>query len=93
MQGFKDDSTWARGQAWAIYGFATAYRYTQDPRYLETAHRTADWFTGHLPPDRVPYWDFDVPQAPPQPRDTSAAAIASQRAARAQPGRPRARRG
>ena len=77
MQGFKDDSTWARGQAWAIYGFATAYRYTQDPRYLETAHRTADWFTGHLPPDRVPYWDFDVPQAPPQPRDTSAAAIAS----------------
>ena len=77
MQGFSDDSTWARGQAWAIYGFTTAYRYTQDPRYLETAHRTADWFTGHLPPDRVPYWDFDVPQAPPQPRDTSAAAIAA----------------
>lgn len=74
-QGARDDSTWARGQAWAAYGFAMAYRYTQDPRYLETAHRTADWFLGHLPPDRVPYWDFDVPQAPPEPRDTSAAAV------------------
>ncbi|MEJ2862486.1 glycoside hydrolase family 88 protein [Actinomycetospora flava] len=75
MQGFRDDSTWGRGQAWAAYGFAMAYRYTQNPAYLETAHRTADWFLGHLPPDRVPYWDFDVPQAPPEPRDTSAAAI------------------
>jgi unsaturated chondroitin disaccharide hydrolase len=74
-QGARDDSTWARGQAWAVYGFTTAYRYTRDPRYLDTARRTADWFVGHLPPDRVPYWDFDVPQAPPQPRDTSAAAI------------------
>jgi unsaturated chondroitin disaccharide hydrolase len=74
-QGARDDSTWARGQAWAVYGFATAYRYTQDPRYLDTARRTADWFVGHLPPDRVPYWDFSVPQAPPEPRDTSAAAI------------------
>jgi unsaturated chondroitin disaccharide hydrolase len=52
-----------------------AYRYTHDQRYLDTAHRTADWFMGHLPPDHVPYWDFDVPQAPPQPRDTSAAAV------------------
>ncbi|MDD7966847.1 glycoside hydrolase family 88 protein [Actinomycetospora lemnae] len=74
-QGARDDSTWARGQAWAAYGFAMAYRYTQDPRFLDTAHRTADWFLGHLPPDRVPYWDFDVPQAPPEPRDTSAAAV------------------
>ncbi|PVZ04624.1 glycoside hydrolase family 88 protein [Actinomycetospora cinnamomea] len=74
-QGFRDDSTWARGQAWAVYGFTTAYRYTRDERYLDTARRTADWFVAHLPPDRVPYWDFDVPQAPPQPRDSSAAAI------------------
>ncbi|MEJ2887859.1 glycoside hydrolase family 88 protein [Actinomycetospora aeridis] len=74
-QGARDDSTWARGQAWAAYGFAMAYRYTRDPRYLDTAHRTADWFLGHLPPDRVPYWDFSVPQAPPEPRDTSAAAV------------------
>jgi unsaturated chondroitin disaccharide hydrolase len=74
-QGAADDSTWARGQAWAAYGFATAYRYTHDPRYLETAHRTADWFMSHLPPDHVPYWDFSVPQAPPQPRDTSAGAV------------------
>src|SRR4051812_27819061 len=74
-QGARDDSTWARGQAWAVYGFAMAYRYTHDQRYLDTAHHAADWFMGHLPPDHVPYWDFDVPQAPPQPRDTSAAAV------------------
>ncbi|GAA4809589.1 glycoside hydrolase family 88 protein [Actinomycetospora chlora] len=74
-QGAFDDSTWARGQAWAVYGFATAYRYTRNPSYLATAHRTADWFTTHLPPDHVPYWDFSVPQAPPQPRDTSASAV------------------
>ncbi|GLZ46896.1 glucuronyl hydrolase [Actinomycetospora sp. NBRC 106375] len=74
-QGAADDSTWARGQAWAAYGYAMAYRYTQNPRYLETAHRTADWFMTHLPPDHVPYWDFSVPQDPSQPRDTSASAV------------------
>ena len=91
MQGARDDSTWARGQAWAAYGFATAYRYTGDPRYLDTARRTADWFVTHLPPDRVPYWDFDVPQAPPEPRDTSAAAITASallELSRLDPGRP-----
>jgi len=76
-QGAAPDSTWARGQAWAIYGYATAYRYTRNPRYLEASHKAADWFMSHLPPDHVPYWDFSVPQAPPQPRDSSAGAVAA----------------
>jgi len=74
-QGYATDSTWSRGQAWAVYGFTTAYRYTRDPRFLDAARRTADWFVRHLPPDHVPYWDFDVPDKATAPRDTSAAAI------------------
>jgi unsaturated chondroitin disaccharide hydrolase len=76
-QGYATNSTWARGQAWAIYGFTTAYRYTKDPRFLDAAHRTAAWFLGHLPPDHVPYWDFDVPDKAHAPRDTSAASCAA----------------
>lgn len=76
-QGYATESTWARGQAWAMYGFTTAYRYTRDPRFLDAARRTAAWFVSHLPPDRVPYWDFDVPDKATAPRDTSAAAIAA----------------
>jgi len=74
-QGYSSDSTWSRGQAWAVYGFTTAYRYTKDPRFLDAARRTADYFVRHLPPDRVPYWDFDVPDKATAPRDTSAAAV------------------
>ncbi|HTF47064.1 MAG TPA: glycoside hydrolase family 88 protein [Pseudonocardia sp.] len=74
-QGYATESTWARGQAWAVYGFTTAYRYTKDPRFLDAARRTADYFVRRLPPDRVPYWDFDVPNKSTAPRDTSAAAI------------------
>ena len=76
-QGYARDSTWSRGQAWAVYGFTMAYRETGDRRLLDTARRTADWFTAHLPPDRVPYWDFDAPGIPDAPRDSSAAAIAA----------------
>jgi unsaturated chondroitin disaccharide hydrolase len=74
-QGYATESTWSRGQAWAVYGFTMAYRYTKDPRFLDTARRTAAWFVGHLPPDHVPYWDFDVPDKATAPRDTSAAAV------------------
>jgi len=74
-QGYATESTWSRGQAWAVYGFTTAYRYTKDPRFLDAARRTADYFVRRLPPDRVPYWDFDVPNKATAPRDTSAAAI------------------
>ena len=75
-QGLTNDSTWSRGQAWAIHGFTTAYRETGDPRLLETARRTADWFIAHAPADGVPAWDFAA-TAPDEPRDSSAAAVAA----------------
>lgn len=75
-QGWRDDSTWARGQAWAVYGFTMAYRFTRDERFLQTAQDAADYFIGRLPEDLIPYWDFDAgEQLPSQPRDASAAAI------------------
>jgi len=76
-QGYADESVWARGQAWAIYGYTMTYRFTKDPRFLETAQRAADYFISHLPSDHVPYWDFLAPEIPNEPRDVSAAAIAS----------------
>ena len=76
-QGFADDSTWARGQAWAIHGFATGYRETQDPVLLASARRVADWYLAHVPSDLVPYWDFEAPDIPDAPRDSAAAAISA----------------
>jgi len=77
-QGYADDSTWSRGQAWAVYGFTMSYRETGDPRLLETAQRTADYFLAHLPADHVPLWDFNVPSSDSrQNRDSSAAAVAA----------------
>lgn len=63
-QGYADNSTWSRGQAWAIYGYTLMYRDTQDPVYLETAQKAADFFMNHsnLPEDKVPYWDFNAGQ-------------------------------
>jgi unsaturated chondroitin disaccharide hydrolase len=75
-QGLNGDSTWSRGQGWAIHGFTTAYRETGDPRLLDTARRTADWFIAHVPADGVPAWDFAA-TAPDEPRDSSAAAVAA----------------
>ncbi len=77
VQGYSDTSTWSRGQAWALYGFTMAFRELRDSRMLDTARRVADWYIGHLPADRVPYWDFDAPGIPSEPRDSSAAAIAA----------------
>jgi unsaturated chondroitin disaccharide hydrolase len=76
-QGHSRGSTWSRGQAWAVHGFTMAYRETGVRRLLDAARRTADWFLTHLPPDRVPYWDFEAPGIPNEPRDSSAAAIAA----------------
>jgi hypothetical protein len=76
-QGYADGSCWARGQAWALYGFTMSYRFTRDPRFLKTAQKAADYFLDHLPPDHVPYWDFDAPNVPLEPRDASAGAIAA----------------
>lgn len=76
-QGFSAQSSWARGQAWAIYGFTTAYRETGNITLLNTARKTANYFIKNLPPDFVPYWDFNVPDKQKAPKDSSAAAIAA----------------
>jgi unsaturated chondroitin disaccharide hydrolase len=75
-QGASNDSTWARGQAWAIYGFTMTYRYTKDVRFLTTAQSLADYFLKNLPSDFIPYWDFSK-NCCNNPRDSSAAAIAA----------------
>lgn len=62
-QGIDDESRWARGQAWALYGFTATYRCTSDPRYLERAEAIASYILEHednMPDDMVPLWDFDV---------------------------------
>ncbi|NDV82069.1 glycoside hydrolase family 88 protein [Bacteroides sp. 51] len=61
-QGYSDNSTWARGQAWIVYGFTMMYRETQDETYLKVAKETADYFLTHLPEDMIPVWDFNVDQ-------------------------------
>lgn len=77
FQGFKDDSSWARGQSWAVYGFTMCYRYTKDLDYLKQAISTANFFMNHknLPEDGIPYWDFNDTSIPIAPRDASAAAV------------------
>ena len=77
QQGFRGDSCWSRGLAWALYGFGTAYSYHRDPGFLETAQACADFYILHSPPDGIPPWDYDAPREPPPPCDTSAAAIAA----------------
>lgn len=76
-QGFNNESAWARGQAWAIYGYTMAYRYTKDKAYLDQAEATAKFFINHknLREDGIPYWDFNDPSIPNTPRDVSAGSI------------------
>lgn len=76
-QGYSPNSTWARGQAWAIYGFSVAYRETKDASFLATARKVADYYIKNIPADFIPYWDFDAPNKSSQPRDSSAGAIAT----------------
>ena len=75
-QGYADESAWARGQAWALYGYTMCYRYTHDVKYLEQAEKIYGFIFNNknLPEDLVPYWDFDAPKIPDEPRDASAAA-------------------
>lgn len=75
VQGCADDSAWARGQAWALYGFTMMYRFTQDQAYLDRAVAVARMLLGRLPKDGVPYWDFDSPKIPNDYKDASAAAV------------------
>jgi unsaturated chondroitin disaccharide hydrolase len=77
QQGFRGDSCWSRGLAWAMYGFAVSNEYSRDPRFLQTAEACADYYITHTPANGVPPWDFN---APPENRtlvDTSAAAVAA----------------
>jgi hypothetical protein len=77
-QGRSDDSAWARGQAWGLYGYTVTYRETGDKKYLKTAVRIADMIMDRVKTDdAVPYWDFDAPadKSTFTPRDASAAAI------------------
>ena len=75
-QGYSDDSRWARGQAWGLYGYTVCYRYTKDSRYIEQACRIAAMIMEAVKTsDAIPYWDYDDPEIPDAPRDASAAAI------------------
>ncbi|MBP1841242.1 glycoside hydrolase family 88 protein [Formosa algae] len=74
-QGYADDSMWARGQGWGIYGFAMSYRETGKEAYLDTSIKLADHFLERLPEDGIPYWDFDDPKIPDAPKDASAASL------------------
>ncbi|WP_159519740.1 glycoside hydrolase family 88 protein [Sunxiuqinia indica] len=76
-QGYADNSMWARGQSWGIYGYTMAYRETGDERFLDLATKLADRFLERLPEDGIPYWDFDDPKIPDAPKDASAACVAA----------------
>jgi hypothetical protein len=76
-QGYADESAWARGQAWGLYGYVMAYRETGFQRYLDQAKKIADFLLNHpnLPGDMIPYWDFNALEIPNTYRDASAGAI------------------
>ena len=71
-QGVANDSAWARGQAWGLYGYTMMYRVSGEQRYLEQAIKIADYLLPRLPEDAIPNWDFD---AEAQSKDSSAGAI------------------
>jgi len=75
-QGYNNESTWSRGQAWGLYGFTMTYRETGDSQFLNAAIGLADYFVDNLPEDFVPYSDFEAPGIPNVSKDSSAAAIA-----------------
>jgi unsaturated chondroitin disaccharide hydrolase len=73
-QGYSDNTTWSRGQGWAIRSFPVAYRYTRDPAMLEAAIKVCDYYIQNVPSDGVPFWDFEAPTNPDEEKDSSAAA-------------------
>ncbi len=77
LQGWSNDSVWARGQAWAMLGFSHAYEASRETRYLDAARSAADWYVGHAPSGWVPRYDYDDPERERLPYDSCAAAIAT----------------
>lgn len=75
VQGYSDDSAWARGQAWALYGYTMMYRETGLQEYLQQAVNVGEMILPYLPEDGVTYWDFNDPAIPDTYRDASAAAV------------------
>lgn len=77
FQGYNDASAWARGQAWALYGYTVMYRETGDKKYLDLTQKIADFIFKHknMPADLVPFWDFNAPKIPNVPKDASAASV------------------
>ena len=77
QQGYRGDSCWSRGLAWALYGFATCARLSDEMVWADTALRCSAYLSQHLVGDLVPPWDFDAPPEEPILKDSSAGAIAS----------------
>jgi unsaturated chondroitin disaccharide hydrolase len=77
LQGFSNDSVWARGQAWAMLDFAHGYEASGKPEYLDAARRAADWYVEHVPPGWVPRYDFHDPDRESLPYCSCTAAIAT----------------
>ena len=76
FQGKNDDSSWARGQAWAVYGYTACYRETKDTTFLNFAVKVADMIMERVKTDdAIPYWDYDAPVTDETPRDASAASV------------------
>ncbi|WP_316805439.1 glycoside hydrolase family 88 protein [Pedobacter nototheniae] len=76
-QGYANESSWARGQAWALYGYTMCYRETKNKSYLAQADSIANFILSSkiTPADGIPYWDYNDPMIPNVSRDASAAAI------------------
>jgi uncharacterized protein YyaL (SSP411 family) len=75
VQGYADDSAWARGQAWGLYGYTMVYRFTKEQDILDHAVAIAEYIIPRLPEDYVPFWDFDAPDIPNDVRDASAGSL------------------
>lgn len=76
-QGYADETSWARGQAWGVYGYTMMYRETKNEKYLDMAQKIAGYIMNleNMPSDKIPYWDYHAPNIPEAPRDASAAAV------------------
>ncbi len=77
MQGYSDETTWARGQSWVMHNYVNAFEVTGDEEFLDVARHSGRWYVENLPADHVPFYDFADPAAPGVPRDSCSAAISA----------------